>query len=46
VNVLLSARIGQLRADDDAPSLFERADEALYQAKRARASSSPADGLG
>ena len=31
----LSAGIAQLRSDDDATSLFERADEALYQAKEA-----------
>jgi diguanylate cyclase (GGDEF)-like protein len=31
----LSAGIAQLRQDDDATSLFERADEALYQAKEA-----------
>jgi GGDEF domain-containing protein len=31
----LSAGIAQLRQDDDATSFFERADEALYQAKEA-----------
>jgi hypothetical protein len=31
----LSAGIAQLRSDDDATSFFERADEALYQAKEA-----------
>jgi diguanylate cyclase (GGDEF)-like protein len=31
----LSAGIAQLRLDDDATSFFERADEALYQAKEA-----------
>jgi diguanylate cyclase (GGDEF)-like protein len=31
----LSAGIAELRAEDDAVSLFERADEALYRAKSA-----------
>jgi PleD family two-component response regulator len=31
----LSAGIAQLRSDDDATSFFERADEALCQAKEA-----------
>jgi diguanylate cyclase (GGDEF)-like protein len=43
----LSAGIAQLRADDDATSLFERADEALYQAKEAgKGQFIAADGLG
>jgi diguanylate cyclase (GGDEF)-like protein len=43
----LSAGIAQLRSDDDATSLFERADEALYQAKEAgKGQFMTADGLG
>ena len=33
--MLLSAGIAELRGGDDAPSFFQRADEALYRAKRA-----------
>jgi diguanylate cyclase (GGDEF)-like protein len=43
----LSAGIAQLRSDDDATSFFERADEALYQAKEAgKGRAVAADGLG
>ena len=43
----LSAGIAQLRQDDDATSLFERADEALYRAKEAgKGQFMAADGLG
>ena len=43
----LSAGIAQLRSDDDATSFFERADEALYQAKEAgKGQFIAADGLG
>jgi diguanylate cyclase (GGDEF)-like protein len=43
----LSAGIAQLRADDDATSFFERADEALYQAKEAgKGQFMRADGIG
>jgi diguanylate cyclase (GGDEF)-like protein len=43
----LSAGIAQLRSDDDATSFFERADEALYQAKEAgKGQFSAADGVG
>jgi diguanylate cyclase (GGDEF)-like protein len=43
----LSAGIAQLRSDDDATSLFERADEALYQAKEAgKGTFIAADGVG
>jgi diguanylate cyclase (GGDEF)-like protein len=43
----LSAGIAQLRSDDDATSFFERADEALYQAKEAgKGQVITADGLG
>ena len=31
----LSAGVAELRSDDDATALFERADEALYRAKNA-----------
>ena len=45
--VHLSAGIAELRADDDAASLFERADEALYQAKEAgKGQFIAADGVG
>lgn len=43
----LSAGIAQLRQDDDGTSFFERADEALYQAKEAgKGQFRAADGLG
>jgi GGDEF domain-containing protein len=43
----LSVGIAQLRQDDDGTSLFERADEALYQAKEAgKGQFMAADGLG
>jgi diguanylate cyclase (GGDEF)-like protein len=43
----LSAGIAHLRSDDDATSFFERADEALYQAKEAgKGQFIAADGLG
>ena len=43
----LSAGIAQIRSDDDATSFFERADEALYQAKEAgKGQFMAADGLG
>jgi diguanylate cyclase (GGDEF)-like protein len=43
----LSAGIAQLRSDDDATSFFERADEALYQAKEAgKGQFMTADGVG
>ena len=43
----LSAGIAQLRSDDDATSFFERADEALYQAKEAgKGQAVAADGVG
>ena len=43
----LSAGLAQLRSDDDAVGFFERADEALYQAKEAgKGQFIAADGLG
>jgi diguanylate cyclase (GGDEF)-like protein len=43
----LSAGIAQLRSDDDAMAFFERADEALYQAKEAgKGQFIAADGVG
>ena len=43
----LSAGLAQLRSDDDAAAIFERADEALYQAKEAgKGQFIAADGLG
>ena len=43
----LSAGLAQLRSDDDAVAFFERADEALYQAKEAgKGQFMAADGLG
>jgi diguanylate cyclase (GGDEF)-like protein len=43
----LSAGIAELRSDDDATAFFERADEALYQAKEAgKGQFIAADGLG
>jgi diguanylate cyclase (GGDEF)-like protein len=43
----LSAGIAQIRSDDDATSFFERADDALYQAKEAgKGQFMAADGLG
>lgn len=43
----LSAGIAELRADDDATAIFERADEALYQAKEAgKGQFMAADGVG
>jgi diguanylate cyclase (GGDEF)-like protein len=43
----LSAGLAQLRSDDDAVAFFERADEALYQAKEAgKGQFIAADGLG
>jgi diguanylate cyclase (GGDEF)-like protein len=42
--VQFSAGIGELRADDDAVTLFERVDHSLYDAKRAGKNRAVADG--